>query len=109
MHGWQGINMAIVETEFIRQFPQYRREVESEMQFGNLMQQEAEERVARKNNLKHPSMKPWWKRQSAQGRWVKMLKKDKTEKMAGAVMSTTAGLESKPRYSKKKKKEEDEE
>lgn len=103
MHGWRGINMAIVETEFIRQFPQYRREVESEMRFGNLMQQEAEERIARKNNLKHPSMKP------AQGRWVKMLKKDKTEKMAGAVMSTTAGLESKPRYSKKKKKEEDEE
>ena len=90
--------MAIVETEFIRQYPQHRKEVEDEMRFKNMSQQEAEQKIARKNNLKHPSAKT-----GQHGRWIKMLK---TKKMAGAVMSTTAGLESKPRYSKKKKDEE---
>jgi len=36
------------------------------------------------------------------GRWMKMLK------LVGPVTSTTAGLESKPRYGRKKKKEDEE-
>ena len=37
------------------------------------------------------------------GRWTRMLK------LAGAVTSTTAGIESKPIYGKKKKKKEEDE
>ena len=87
----------------MRKYPQFREEVEKEMKFGNVPQSEAEDRIARKNNLQHKTMS-----RTEQGRWIKMLKKDKTEKMAGAVMSSTAGLQSKPRYSKKKKEEDEE-
>lgn len=90
--------MAILESKFIRDNPQLRREVEEEMKFSNLVQQEAESKVARKHNLKHPSTS-----RSSQGRWIKMLK---TKKMAGPVTAGHAGIESKPRYSRKKKKED---
>ena len=87
----------------MRKYPQFREEVEKEMKFSNVPQSEAEDRIARKNNLQHKTMS-----RTEQGRWIKMLKKDKTEKMAGAVMSSTAGLQSKPRYSKKKKEVDEE-
>jgi len=89
--------MAIIQTDFIQKYPEYRKEVEDMMRFGNMPQGEAEKRVAKRNKLKHSSMS------QAHGRWIKMLK------LAGAVGSTTAGLESRPLYGKKKKKEEDEE
>ena len=89
--------MAIVQTNFIQKYPEYRKEIEDIMRFANMSQNEAEIKVARRNNLKHSSNR------KAHGRWVKMLK------LAGAVTSTTAGLESRPLYGKKKKKEEDEE
>lgn len=95
--------MAIVESEFIRQYPQYRREVEETMKFGNIEQQQAELKLAKKYRL------PILDKLAGKvgfGSWAKMLKiSDEEEKMAGAVMSTTAGLESKPRYRKKKKEE----
>tara|TARA_R110001583_G_scaffold16225_1_gene66038 strand:- start:1467 stop:1760 length:294 start_codon:yes stop_codon:yes gene_type:complete len=97
--------MVIVETKFIRENPQLRREVEDAMKFGNIAQPEAEQRVAKKNNLQSFFSSG----RTATGSWTKMLKKDKEEKMAGAVMSTTAGIESKPRYSRRKKKDDDEE
>ena len=43
--------MVIVETKFIRENPQLRREVEDAMKFGNIAQPEAERKVAKKNNL----------------------------------------------------------
>lgn len=90
--------MAIIQTEFIQQYPEYRKEIEDMMRFANMSQNEAEIKLARRNNLKHSSNR------KAHGRWVKMLK------LAGAVTSTTAGLESRPLYGKKEKeKEEDEE
>ena len=98
------IEMAIIETKFIKENPQLRREVEDAMKFGNIAQPEAEQRVARKNNLQSFFSSG----RKAVGSWAKMLKKDKEEKMAGAVMSTTAGIESKPRYSKKKKDDDEE-
>ena len=90
--------MAILESKFIKDNPQLRREVENEMKFSNLVQPEAEQRIARKHNLKHSSASG-----SGQGRWIKMLK---TKKMVGAVTAGHAGIESKPRYSRKKKKED---
>ena len=68
------------------------------MRFGNKMQQEAESKVARNHTLSPSSASG-----SGQGRWIKMLK---TTKMAGAVTAGHAGIESKPRYGRKKKKEE---
>ena len=103
---------AIIETKFIKENPQLRREVEDEMKFGNIMQQEAESKVARKHNL-HTSTNRTavthdkWNAARDAGRWIKMLKKDKEEKMAGAVTSTTAGLETKPRYRRRRRKEEE--
>ena len=90
--------MATIETEFIKRYPQHRKAVEKEMKFGNVEQQEAEAKVARKHNLQHKTM-----RGTGQGRWIKMLK------VAGPVVSTTAGIESKPRYGKKKKEDEEDE
>ena len=92
--------MAIVESEFIRQYPQYRREVEEAMKFGNIEQQQAELKVAKKYRL--PILSKLQGR-SGGGRWTRMLK------LAGAVTSTTAGIESKPIYGKKKKKKEEDE
>ena len=42
--------MVIVETKFIRENPQLRREVEDAMKFGNIAQPEAEQRVAKKDD-----------------------------------------------------------
>tara|TARA_R100000329_G_scaffold115910_1_gene95321 strand:+ start:6210 stop:6482 length:273 start_codon:yes stop_codon:yes gene_type:complete len=89
--------MAIVQTNFIQKYPEYRKEIEDIMRFANMSQNEAEIKVARRNNLKHSSNR------KAHGRWVKMLK------LAGAVTSTTAGLEPRPLYGKKKKKKEEDE
>ena len=89
--------MAIVQTNFIQKYPEYRKEIEDMMRFANMSQNEAEIKVARRNNLKHSSMG------QAHGRWVKMLK------LAGAVTTTTAGLEPRPLYGKKKKKKEEDE
>ena len=89
--------MAIIQTEFIQQYPQYRKDVEDMMRFGNMLQAEAERKVARRNNLRPPSSG------QAHGRWVKMLK------LAGAVTTTSAGLEPRPLYGKKKKKKEEDE
>ena len=98
--------MAIVESEFVRDYPQHVAEMKEEMRFRNMNQPEAELKVAKKYRL------PIWDKLAGKqgtGRWVRMLKiSDEEEKMAGAVMSTTAGLESKPRYSKKKKEEDEE-
>ena len=92
--------MAIVESEFIRQYPQYRREVEETMKFGNIEQQQAELKLAKKYRL--PILSKLRGKQGT-GRWTRMLK------LAGAVTSTHAGIESKPIYGKKKKKKEEDE
>ena len=89
--------MAIIQTDFIQKYPQFRKEVEELMRFENMSQQLAEKRVARRNKLKHSSMG------QVHGRWIKMLK------LAGAVTTTTAGLEPRPLYRKKKKKKEEDE
>tara|TARA_R110002012_G_scaffold149187_1_gene308172 strand:- start:134 stop:442 length:309 start_codon:yes stop_codon:yes gene_type:complete len=102
--------MVIVETKFIKENPQLRREVEEEMRFGNIIQQEAEQRIARKHNIRSKSMsESRWNDPYGKGRWIKMLKKDKEEKMAGAVTTASAPSLFNRRYGKKKKKEDDEE
>ena len=150
--------MAIVESKFIKDNPQLRSEVEQEIRFANVPQQEAESKVARKHNLPTPrgsNSGHKWNDPAGAGRWIKMLKTDKGEevhitwlspekimgwvdghgpytdtsiseymrknsenkyietisnthekKMAGAVTAGHAGIESKPRYGRKKKKEE---
>ena len=99
------LNKAIIETEFVKDYPQYVNEMKEAIKFKNIGQKEAEERVARKYRL--PILQKLTGK-GGFGSWSKTLKKDKEEKMAGAVMSTTAGIESKPRYSKKKNDEDEE-
>lgn len=94
------LNKAIVETEFVRDYPQYVTEMKEEMKFRNMDQSEAELKVAKKYRL--PILSKLQGR-SGGGRWIRMLK------LAGAVTSTTAGIESKPIYGKKKKKREEDE
>ena len=93
------LNKAIIETEFVRDYPQYVTEMKEEMKFGNMDQPEAELKVAKKYRL--PILSKLQGR-SGGGRWTRMLK------LAGVVTSTHAGIESKPRYSKKKKEEDEE-
>ena len=92
------LNKAIIETEFVRDYPQYVNEMKEEMKFGNMDQPEAEMKIAKKYRL--PILSKLQGR-SGGGRWTRMLK------VAGAVTSTHAGIESKPRYGKKKKKKEE--
>ena len=94
------LNKAIIETEFVRDYPQYVTEMKEEMKFKNLDQPEAELKVAKKYRL--PILSKLSGKQGI-GSWKRMLK------LAGAVTSTTAGIESKPIYGKKKKKKEDDE
>ena len=93
------LNKAIIETEFVRDYPQYVTEMKEEMKFGNMDQPEAEMKIAKKYRL--PILSKLQGR-SGGGRWTRMLK------VAGAVTSTHTGIESKPRYSKKKKEEDEE-
>ena len=93
------LNKAIIETEFVRDYPQYVTEMKEEMKFRNMNQPEAEMKIAKKYRL--PILSKLQGR-SGGGRWTRMLK------VAGAVTSTHAGIESKPRYSKKKKEEDEE-
>ena len=94
------LNKAIVETEFVRDYPQYVTEMKEEMRFRNMNQPEAEIKVAKKYRL--PILSKLMGKQGT-GRWTRMLK------LAGAVTSTHAGIESKPLYGKKKKKKEEDE
>ena len=94
------LNKAIIETEFVRDYPQYVTEMKEEMKFGNMDQPEAEMKIAKKYRL--PILSKLQGR-SGGGRWTRMLK------VAGAVTSTHTGIESKPRYSKKKKEEDEDE
>tara|TARA_R100000152_G_C6768373_1_gene193864 strand:- start:1396 stop:1713 length:318 start_codon:yes stop_codon:yes gene_type:complete len=94
------LNKAIIETEFVRDYPQYVTEMKEEMKFGNMDQPEAELKIAKKYRL--PILSKLQGKQ-ATGRWTRMLK------VAGAVTSSTAGIKSLPLYGKKKKKKEDEE
>jgi len=94
------LNKAIIETEFVRDYPQYVTEMKEEMRFRNMDQPEAELKIARKYRLPILSK---LKGKQGTGRWTRMLK------LAGAVTSTHAGIESKPIYGKKKKKKEEDE
>ena len=92
------LNKAIIETEFVRDYPQYVTEMKEEMKFRNMGQPEAELKIAKKYRL--PILSKLQGR-SGGGRWTRMLK------VAGAVTSTHAGIESKPRFGKKKKQKEE--
>ena len=94
------LNKAIIETEFVRDYPQYVTEMKEEMKFKNLDQPEAELKVAKKYRL--PILSKLSGKQGI-GSWQRMLK------LAGAVMAGHAGIESKPIYGKKKKKKEEDE
>ena len=94
------LNKAIIETEFVRDYPQYVTEMKEEMRFRNMNQPEAELKVAKKYRL--PILSKLMGKEGT-GRWTRMLK------LAGAVTSTHAGIESKPIYGKKKKKKEEDE
>ena len=94
------LNKAIIETEFVRDYPQYVTEMKEEMKFRNIDQPEAEMKIAKKYRL--PILSKLQGR-SGGGRWTRMLK------LAGAVMAGHAGIESKPIYGKKKKKKEEDE
>ena len=93
------LNKAIIETEFVRDYPQYVTEMKEEMKFKNMNQPEAELTVAKKYRLPILSKLSG---KAGVGSWTRMLK------VVGAVTSTHAGIESKPRYSKKKKEEDEE-
>jgi hypothetical protein len=93
------LNKAIIETEFVRDYPQYVTEMKEEMKFRNMNQPEAEMKIAKKYRL--PILSKLSGKEGV-GSWTRMLK------VAGAVTSTHAGIESKPRYSKKKKEEDEE-
>ena len=86
------LNKAIIETDFVKTFPQYVNEMKEEMKFENKSQPEAEFSIAKKYKLVDKMENKRWMR---------------TLKVAGPVTSTTAGLEAKPRYGRKKKKEEE--
>ena len=86
---------SIIETEFVKKHPEHVAEMQQEMKFANLEQGDAEKKIAQKYNL--PILSKLVS-SSSTGRWVKMLK------IAAPVTSTTAGLESRPRFGRKKKK-----
>ena len=94
------LNKAIIETEFVRDYPQYVTEMKEEMKFRNLDQPEAALKVAKKYRL--PILSKLMGKEGT-GRWVRMLK------LAGAVTSSTAGIKTLPLYGKKKKKKEEDE
>ena len=94
------LNKAIIETEFVRDYPQYVTEMKEEMKFRNMDQPEAELKVAKKYRLPILSK---LQGKSGGGRWTRMLK------VAGAVTSSTAGIKTLPLYGKKKKKKEEDE
>ena len=93
---WFKTLKATIETPFMQKYPQHRKEVEDNMKFRNMLQEQAEKVVAQKHNLQHSSMS-----RNIQGRWIKMLKE------AGAVTTSTAGIDTKPLYGKKKKEDEE--
>ena len=93
------LNKAIIETEFVREYPQYINEMKEEMRFRNMNQPEVELKLAKKYSL--PILSKLSGKEGV-GSWTRMLK------VVGAVTSTHAGIESKPRYSKKKKEEDEE-
>jgi hypothetical protein len=90
---------AVLETEFVQEYPQLVEELKEEMRFANLLQNEAEIKLAKKHQL--PILDKLMG-QGGQGRWIKMLK------VAGPVTSTTAGIKTLPLYGRKKKKKDEE-
>jgi len=88
---------SIIESEFVKKHPEHVVEMQQEMKFGNLEQGDAEKKIAQKYNL--PILNKLVSG-SATGRWIKMLK------VAAPVTSTTAGIATKPRFGRKKKKKE---
>ena len=86
---------AIVETDFVKQYPQFVGDLKEKM--SSMTQPEAELQLAKENDLSILA-----KLTRNEKRWFNMLKE------GGPVTTSTAGIATRPIFSRKKKKEEDE-
>ena len=86
---------AIVETDFVKQYPQFIGDLKEKM--NSMTQPEAELQLAKENDLSILA-----KLIRNEKRWFNMLKE------GGPVTKSTAGIATRPIFSRKKKKEEDE-
>ena len=86
---------AVVETDFVKQYPQLIGELKEKM--SSMSQQEAELQIAKEKDLSILA-----KLVRNENRWFNMLKE------GGPVTTSTAGIATRPIFSRKKKKKEDE-
>jgi len=86
---------AIVETDFVKQYPQFVGDLKEKM--SSMTQQEAELQIAKENDLSILA-----KLTRNENRWFNMLKE------GGPVTTSTAGIATRPIFSRKKKEDEDE-
>ena len=86
---------AIVETDFVKQYPQFVGDLKEKM--NSMTQQEAELQIAKENDLSILA-----KLTRNENRWFNMLKE------GGPVTTKTAGIAPRPTFSRRKKKKEDE-
>ena len=86
---------AIVETDFVKQYPQFVGDLKEKM--SSMTQQEAELQIAKEKDLSILA-----KLTRNENRWFNMLKE------GGPVTTNTAGIAPRPTFSRRKKKKEDE-
>jgi len=86
---------AVVETDFVKQYPQLIGDLKEKM--SSMSQQEAELQIAKEKDLSILA-----KLVRNENRWFNMLKE------GGPVTTSTAGIATRPIFSRKKKKKEDE-
>jgi len=86
---------AIVETDFVKQYPQFVGDLKEKM--SSMTQQEAELQLAKENDLSILA-----KLTRNEKRWFNMLKE------GGPVTASKTGIATRPIFSRKKKEDEDE-
>jgi len=86
---------AIVETDFVKQYPQFVGDLKEKM--NSMTQQEAELQIAKENDLSILA-----KLTRNENRWFNMLKE------VGPIGASKTGITAGPTFSRRKKKKEDE-
>ena len=86
---------AIVETDFVKQYPQFVGDLKEKM--NSMTQQEAELQIAKENDLSILA-----KLTRNENRWFNMLKE------VGPIGASKTGIAARPTFSRRKKKKEDE-
>ena len=87
---------AVLETDFVKQYPQFVGDLKEKM--SSMTQPEAELQLAKENDLSILA-----KLTRNENRWFNMLKE------GGPVTTNTAGIATRPIFSRKKKKKKEDE